>query len=53
MESLPSEQLLQWVRDLGFATGHADTEAELLQEVGRQIQDLRDTISTLLAEVSN
>lgn len=37
----PSERLTKWALDLGLATGHADTEQDLLDEVGAQIERLR------------
>jgi hypothetical protein len=36
-----SPQLIKWAIAYGFATGHADTEQELLDELGVQIDELR------------
>lgn len=41
MADFPSERTLRWALSLGFATGHADTEQDLLDEVGAQIKELR------------
>lgn len=41
MADFPSERLIRWALSLGFATGHADTEQDLLDEVGAQIKDLQ------------
>jgi predicted nuclease with TOPRIM domain len=35
-----SPQLIKWAIAQGFATGHADTEQELLEELGRQVAEL-------------
>ena len=37
----PSEHLVMWVLNLGFATGHADTEQDMLDEVSTQIKELQ------------
>ncbi len=34
------ERLVMWALELGLATGHADTEQELLDEVGSQIEEM-------------
>lgn len=44
--------LLEWVLSLGLATGHADTEQDLLDEVKTQIRELRNKYSELIMEVS-
>lgn len=41
MADFPNERTLRWALSLGFATGHADTEQDLLDEVGAQIKELR------------
>lgn len=49
----PNNQLVQWARNLGFATGHADTEQDLLDEVGAQIKELQKKYNDLLCEVAS
>ena len=44
----PNERLVMWALDLGFATGHADTEQDLLDEVGAQIKELQAKYYELL-----
>lgn len=39
------ERLVMWAISLGFATGHADTEQDLLDEVGAQIKELRKKLT--------
>lgn len=48
----PNERLIMWVLDLGFATGHADTEQDLLNEVGAQIKELQAKYDELLYGVA-
>lgn len=40
-----NKQLIPWVMGLGLATGHADTEDELLNEVGEQIKELQKQLA--------
>jgi len=40
----PLERLVMWALDLGLATGHVDTEQELLDEVGGQIEEMTDKL---------
>ncbi|PHQ82932.1 MAG: hypothetical protein COB69_00340 [Phycisphaera sp.] len=39
-DDAPSNQLIAWVISHGFATGHAITEGDLLEELSEGIQDL-------------
>jgi hypothetical protein len=48
----PNERLVMWALDLGFATGHADTEQDLLDEVGAQIKELQAKYYELLYGVA-
>jgi len=40
----PVERLVMWALDLGLSTGHADTEQDLLAEVGGQIEEMTDKL---------
>jgi hypothetical protein len=42
-----SKELLKWALDLGFATGYADTDEELLEEVGFQIEEMQESLSII------
>ena len=46
------EHLCNWAISLGLATGHADTEGELLIEVGHQIAELQQRVARLAATLS-
>jgi len=48
-----NERIIMWVLDLGFATGHADTEQALLDEVGTQIKELQTKYYELLCGVAS
>ena len=43
----PSERLLAFARRIGLATGHADTEQALLDELEWQIRELQDRYRAL------
>ena len=47
------DRLVMWVLDLGFSTGHADTEQDLLDEVGAQIKELKGKYYELLYGVAS
>lgn len=47
------ERLVMWALDLGFATGHADTEQDLLDEVSAQIKELQARYYELLYGVAS
>lgn len=49
----PVERLVMWALDLGLATGHADTEQDLLDEVGAQIKELQGNYYELLYGVAS
>ena len=49
----PNERLVMWVLNLGFATGHADTEQDLLDDVGAQIKELQGKYYELLYSVAS
>lgn len=38
---MEKDTFVKWALELGFATGHADTEQDLLNEVGAQIRELQ------------
>jgi uncharacterized ferritin-like protein (DUF455 family) len=38
------ERLVMWALEHGLATGHADTEQELLDHVGSQIEEMRERL---------
>ena len=40
----PVERLVVWALDLGLATGHADTEQDLLDEVGSQVEEMSEKL---------
>lgn len=44
----PNERRVMWAINLGFATGHADTEQDLLDEVGMQIKEMQSKYYELL-----
>ena len=48
-----NDRFVMWALDLGFATGHADTEQELLDEVGAQIKELQAKYYELLYGVGS
>jgi hypothetical protein len=45
--SVDTEHLVKWALRLGLSTGHADTDQDLLDEVGEQIILLRARIKEL------
>ena len=47
------DRLVMWALDLGFSTGHADTEQDLLDEVGAQIKELKGKYYELLYGVAS
>ena len=49
----PNKRLVMWAINLGFAIGHADTEQDLLDEVGAQIKELQDKYYELLYGVAS
>lgn len=40
----PNERLVMWALNLGLSTGHADTERDLLHEIGSQIEEMNDKL---------
>lgn len=51
--SSTKNELVMWAINLGFATGHADTEQDLLDEVGAQIKELQSNYYELLYAVAS
>ena len=47
------DRLVMWALDLGFSTGHADTEQDFLDEVGAQIKELKGKYYELLYGVAS
>jgi hypothetical protein len=46
------EKLAAWMMANSFATGHGDTIDDLLIELGGQVADLRENISSLEGDVA-
>jgi hypothetical protein len=51
-EALLREALAKWMIAYGFTTGHGDTQADLLAELGPQIEALRQQVRALHREAS-
>jgi hypothetical protein len=47
------EKLAAWMLKQGFATGHGDTQEDLLKELSWQIKELRTEIAALQTELED
>jgi len=44
---MSTKLIAKWAIDLGLATGHGDTEQDLLDEIGAQVKEMQDKLIKL------